>query len=614
MLVIEPRFASIAWVRLACLVVALLALLVTPALARAQATEAQAAPPGGQVVLSGALAEKLVAASASGSMQVVDVTDLPGVTKAMRFSVEKVGQPWDVQTAIPITRDIAKGEVYLMSYWVRTISTRHESQQGSLTVKVEQVSSPHKGVAGGGISFTNEWTRMWARGAAADNLPAGSTSLKIFAGDAPQVIEIAGIEVWTYGVGYDLSKLPFTRMTYVGRELDAAWRAEAQGRIEAIRMAPISVLVIGRDGQPVPNATVEIEQTRNAFQFGIEFSTRKVVDQKDPYLKVQRETLPKLFNTLVLGDLKWQPRLGEWGPEFDPAFTPRALKWAKENELSVRGHVMVWPGTQKDWGNLPKFIRQMKDKNPDPAAIHRLVLSHIDEIAEGTNGYIDEWDVVNEPRDNHALIDLCGYPAMAEWFKRARARMPGVRLAVNDYSILSQRNDAKTHDIYEFYISKLLENGAPLDTIGMQGYFGMLVPTPERMLKTLDRFGKLGPMIRVTEFHIKGDDEDLKCDFLRDILTVLYSHPKVDGFNTWLGMQSYVNPDGSLTRLGKVFSDLVHGQWHTRATLKTTANGTVKLNGHLGRYRVRVKTPDGRGEEQWLTLRKDSPGLIVTVR
>ncbi len=588
------------------------ALLFLHPTANAQQTEA--APAGGEIVLRYPLAEGTVTATDRGRLELVEAPDAKGFDRAMRFTVDRAGQPWDVQAEIDIPRDIAKGETYLMSYWVRMLETSHESQQGSLTVKVEQKNSPHAGVVGGAVSVSQGWTQMWARGQASADLPKGSAKLKLFAGDAKQVVEIGGIEVWTYGMDFDLSKLPFTRMTYVGRELDAPWRVSAAKRIEAIRTTPLSVFVIGRDGNPIPGATVQIEQTRNAFQFGIEFSTRKVVDQKDPYLAVQREKLTQLFNTLVLGDLKWQPRLGEWGREFDPAFTPLALKWAREHDLSVRGHVMIWPGTQKDWNNLPKFIRDMKGNSPDPAAIHRLILSHIDEIAEGTAGFIDEWDVMNEPRDNHALIDLCGYDAMAEWFKRARVRLPGVRLAVNDYAILSQRADSKNHDIYEHYITELLTRGAPLDTICMQGYFGMLMPTPERMLQTLDRFGRFGPMIRVTEFHMKGDDEDLKCDFLRDILTVLYSHPKVDGFNTWLGMQSFVNPDGSLTRLGQAYSDLVLKQWHTRATLVSDEGGRVTVSGHLGRYRVVVTTPDGRSGEQWLTLRKGGNELIVTVR
>lgn len=580
----------------------------------ARAQQPSTAPPGGQVVLSQPIAEVLIGSDANGSLEVVDVIEAPGFARAMRFTTRRLGQPWDVQAEIALPRAIAKGETFLISYWVRTIETSHESQQGSLTVKIEQKTSPHAGVVGGAISFPHEWTQMWARGQASADLAEGQAKLKLFAGDARQIVEIGGIEVWTYGKDFDLTALPFTRMTYVGRELDAPWRASAQKRIAAIRTSPISVLVIGRDGHPIPGATVEIEQTRNAFQFGIEFRTGKVVDDKDPYLAVQREMLPKLFNTVVFGDLKWQPRLGEWGPEFNPEFTPIALRWARDNDLSVRGHVMIWPGTQKDWGNLPRFIRDMKDNNPDAAAIHRLILSHIDEISEGTNGFIDEWDVMNEPRDNHALIELCGYDAMAEWFKRARERMPDVRLAVNDYSILSQRTDATTHEIYEYYLTELLSRGAPIDTICMQGYFGMLKPTPERMLQTLDRFGRFGPMIRVTEFHMKGDDEDLKCDFLRDILTVLYSHPKVDGFNTWLGMQSFVNPDGSLTRLGQVYRDQVLNDWRTRATLTTDEQGLVSLNGHLGRYRIRVTTPDGRASEQWLTLRKGSEQLIVTVR
>jgi len=158
----------------------------------------------------------------------------------------------------------------------------------------------------------------------------------------------------------------------------------------------------------------------------------------------------------------------------------------------------------------------------------------------------------------------------------------------------------------------LLSNGAPLDMIGMQGYFGSLVPSPMRMLKTLDRFGSLGPRIRITEYSIKTEDEDLACDFTRDLLTVLYSHEKVAGFHTWNGVETYINKDGTLTRLGQAYADLACKAWKTHAQMKTDAGGQCSLPAHLGRYRVNVSA-GGRMAERWLDLRKDSPELIVTV-
>ena len=62
---------------------------------------------------------------------------------------------------------------------------------------------------------------------------------------------------------------------------------------------------------------------------------------------------------------------------------------------------------------------------------------------------------------------------MVDWFAAARRNLPGTPLFINDYSILSGGGQDVAHqDHYEATIAYLLEAGAPLDGIGMQGHFG----------------------------------------------------------------------------------------------------------------------------------------------
>ena len=425
-------------------------------------------------------------------------------------------------------------------------------------------------------------------------------------------MEIAGIELLSYGVGYDLKKLPITQSTYFGREPNAPWRKEAKERIASLRMTPLQVKVIGPNGQPMPNAVVKVEQTASAFQVGTVFSASQINDRTKPENEAWRQKIPELFNTIVLGnDLKWPGWVGDFGSGFTKEKTLSALKWAKAKGLYVRGHNLVWPGRGAEWDNLPKSIVAMK-KTPDPAAIQKAVLDHIDDISEATSGYVDEWDVMNEPCDNHALIDLCGKPAMADWFKRARQKLPKVHLAVNDYASLEAVSDDPKHDLYEGYIHDLINNGAPVDTIGLEGYFGNLVPSPMRMLKILDRFGALGPMILVTEYDIQSEDPAMVCDFTRDLITLLYSHAKVRGFTTWYGISKYITPEGALTPLGQTVSDLVNQEWKTRTELKTDASGQCSVRAHLGQYKVSVRV-NGQTIQKTLALQKGAPELVVKI-
>ena len=37
---------------------------------------------------------------------------------------------------------------------------------------------------------------------------------------------------------------------------------------------------------------------------------------------------------------------------------------------------------------------------------------------------MSEWDVINEPYQNHDLMDLAGNGLMVDWFVRARENLP----------------------------------------------------------------------------------------------------------------------------------------------------------------------------------------------
>lgn len=546
-----------------------------------------------------------------GEWKAVDVQGQP-FKQAIHFTSLKSGSPWSLEQQTPIPRDIAKGEVFLLGFWVRMINTEHESKQGIMKVEMSESSTPWQKAVGGGCSFPGEWRHYWARGAAPKEMKAGTVVLRLAAGTVKQEVEIAGIELLSYGVGYDLRKLPITHSTYSGREPDAPWRKEARERIAKLRMAPLRVKVIGANGTPVPSAVVDVEQTASAFQIGTVFSASQINDRTKPENEAWRQKIPELFNTIVLGnDLKWPGWIGDFGGSFTKEKTISALKWAKSKGLYVRGHNLVWPGRGAEWDNLPKSIVAMKETS-DPARIQKAVLDHIDDISEATSEYVDEWDVMNEPCDNHALIDLCGKPAMADWFKRARQKLPKAHLAVNDYAILEALSDDPKHDLYAGYIHDLIKNGAPVDTIGMEGYFGNLVPSPMRMLKTLDRFGSLGPEILVTEYDIQSEDPAMVCDFTHDLLTLLYSHEKVRGFTTWYGVSKYITPEGALTPLGQTVSDLVNKEWKTRTALKTDASGQCSVRAHLGQYQVSVRV-NGQTIQNSLRLQKDTPELVVRI-
>ena len=306
-------------------------------------------------------------------------------------------------------------------------------------------------------------------------------------------------------------------------------------------------MVDGR-GAPLEGVQVELELTRHAFEFGAAFRARDVIPEFNPdYATVRKRIVDNFSAASFVNALKWHAWAGDWGPPSRSHVTLQALRWVAEQKLPFRGHCLVWPRKS----SVSKAMRKMLEaEDPDPVAIRRGILEHLRSICPKTNFWMHEWDVINESIPCHDVQDLCGDEVMVEWLQEARRLMPGVRLALNEYSILSSLSDGKKVGQHEERIRYLLDKGAPLDVLGMQGHMGGSPPSPLRMLAVLDRFAKFGLPIRVTEFDMKADDPDLLYDFTRDFYTVMFSHPSAIGVQMW-GIGQMYTKAGDLTPIGK---------------------------------------------------------------
>jgi GH35 family endo-1,4-beta-xylanase len=563
-------------------------------------------PAGGVGQFKDALAAFRAGKGAKGFSEVVDARGA-GFSRAIRITTVERGEPWDVTAGAPIPEPVAKDDVLLLIFWARTLQTKDESGQGVFRASVGMSARPWSKSLQQTLSVGSEWQQFFLPFESRDSYAAGGMGIELAAGQVVQSLEFGGIELLSYDRQLSVGDLPRTRPTYVGREPDARWRAAAEERIRRLRMAPITVRVVDPAGRPVHGAQVHIQMTRHAFQFGCAVTVWDLVNAADPRNTEYQQKLLELFNAMSFGNcLKWPAWAGDWGEKNSREVALRGLKWAKEHDLTFRGHVLVWPS----WGHLPRFMQKYRE-HPDPSAIEQDVLKHIDDETTATRGYVAEWDVINEPYDNHDLMDICGRQVMVDWFKHARQNLPEARLALNDYGVLTTLTNDLHQDSYEENIRYLLKGGAPLTVLGMQGHFGSSVPSPERILATLDRFAKFGLPIRITEFTIGTDDPDLQADFTRDFLTVLFSHPSAMGFQFW-GSDQLFTQDLKDKPIAAAYRDVVLHRWWTDTTGNTDAAGLLSGQGFLGKYRVSV-TRAGQTVVQDLELTKTSGPLIVTM-
>lgn len=554
----------------------------------ANAKKRLTAPEGGEILVSPEDIHAFIVEEHRGGRSELVKADGPGFDRAIRIESDRRGKPWDAEPWIAIDRPIQKGEVFLLHLWLRKIESQDESTQALVEANLGMRRDPWSMPISRRMYLSGGWQEFWIPGKADRDLDQGDLFLRFFAGELPQVVEIGGITLWTYGTDASLADLPATTPSYAGMEEDAAWRKDAHERIQGLRAGPLQVQILGENGQPIPGAHVEVDMLRHAFPFGSAISAAEIAGPDPAANQRARQQFLSLFNAgTFYNDLKWPAWVGEWDENFDREQTLEALAWFRGNHLPFRGHVLVWPS----WHNLPAFL-QARRADLSIERIQDLVLAHIDEITLATAGFVSEWDVQNEPRENRDLMERGGDRIAAQWFQRARQRLPEVDLALNEFGLLTSQTDETTVNPHLATVRKLLEAGAPLTVLGVQGHMGGSFSPPERILHVLDRLAEAGLPLRITEYTIRTEFPDLVESYSRDFLLALFSHPRVIGVQTW-GTGVMFHEDGSLTAAGKAWHRLIREDWWTRAAGTTNDQGEFAAQAFFGRYRV-TATANGR--------------------
>lgn len=521
--------------------------------------------------------------------------------KAIRLEVkERPANPWSAQIGAKTTGPVEKGDVLLMTFWMRTIESRSESGEAAVNAVFEKGAAPHTKSLNQTCSTGREWKQFQLPFAALERHGAGDARIALHLGHGVQTLEVAKIEVKNFAKSVKLSDLPRTRFWYAGREPDAPWRKAAQERIEQFRKADLTITLIDAAGKPVAGAEIDVRMTRHAFGFGSAVAADALLGEgadKEKY----RAQVVKLFNRVVLeNDLKWP----QWEGNRQRAIA--AVEWLRGQKIEVRGHNLIWPS----WRHLPRDLQNLKESKE---ALRKRIDDHILETAGAMKGKLVEWDVINEPYSEKDVQKILGDEEMIRWFKLARQADDQAVLFLNDYPIL--RAGPNPHlDHFEKTIQFLIDGGAPIGGIGVQCHYGSHLPPLTQLLDGLDRFGKFKLPIAATEFDIDTTDEELQAQYMRDHMIAFFSHPSVNSIIMWGFWEGrHWKPNAALYRsdwsakpCAAAWEDLVLKQWRTNVTVKTDDKGQAKVRGFLGDYEVGVA---GRVEK--VKLPKSGAGVQV---
>lgn len=379
-----------------------------------------------------------------------------------------------------------------------------------------------------------------------------------------------------------------------------SWEEAADRRIEKYRKGGLEVVVTDRNGNPVSDAEVAIEMQWHAYGFGTAVDAKHLVEETEPGDNY-RTHIPWLFNKAVLENRhKW----GFWEQPKQRRYAIDATNWLLQQGLEMRGHTCVWQ--RPNQGAIPPDVERALDQK-QAGIVSRRATEHIETIISYYSDVsgVTEWDVLNEPVNFHAMTELINPdapdlmpPELLSWYDRARSGDSDAELYVNEYNILPSDEH---RDEYERLIRFLLDNGAPLDGIGLQAHHSSIQQrqTSTALLDTLDRFARLGVALQVTEYDNWGNNwtDQMEADYLYRFLKTIFSHPATEGFLMWgfwngahwKGNAPLFRKDWSSKPALDRYKNLVFDQWWTDESGTTNQSGLYSTNAFLGKHKITVR-------------------------
>ena len=187
--------------------------------------------------------------------------------------------------------------------------------------------------------------------------------------------------------------------------------------------------------------------------------------------------------------------------------TTKLLDFAKENNLKVRGHVLVWYSQTPQWIFHEGFdtSKALVDRDTMLSRMESYIKQNFEFLE--SEGYLDmfyAYDIVNEAiNDNGTLrdckwLEIIGDDYLWHAFYYADKYAPEhVKLYYNDYN-----EQFKTEHVIKMAQSLVDEDGRSLiDGIGCQGHL-YTKDSIDQYMKTLEAFSSTGLDVQITEIDV----------------------------------------------------------------------------------------------------------------
>ncbi|MCT7965682.1 endo-1,4-beta-xylanase [Laspinema sp. D1] len=250
---------------------------------------------------------------------------------------------------------------------------------------------------------------------------------------------------------------------------------------------------------------------------------------------IYREVLAREYNIIMPEHhLKFAPVHPE-RDRYDFSVADEIVNFAKEHDIKVIGHALVWFHALPSWVVEGNFSRE---------ELLSILHDHIQTVVGHYRGQIYAWDVVNEPVEADGTFrETIWYKTIGPEYIDIALRWtheadPDALLYINDYGEgLNSKSDS-------FYLlaKSLLEGGAPLDAIGFQTHIGFLsAKDSQEVAENMKRYAELGLDVMFTEMDVpinqfSGTQEEqlaAQGEMYRDFLNICLEASNCKALLTW---------------------------------------------------------------------------------
>jgi GH35 family endo-1,4-beta-xylanase len=387
----------------------------------------------------------------------------------------------------------------------------------------------------------------------------------------------------------------------------ADWREDADRGIERHRKSDVRLRLVDGEGKALAGARVAVRQLRSSFGFGAAITGRLLEEPR------YQQFVKEHFDWAVFGnESKWYANEAVRG-QLTYETADALLDWCEANGIAVRGHTVFWEPER--W--QPRWVRELEGEE-----LRAAVESRLESAVTHFAGRFRHWDVLNEPLHGSFFKDRLGADVWRWMFQRTRELDPQVTLFINEFNVLSRDKDfdAVETEAYAAQVRALLEAGAPIQGVGVQGHvwFPEVLEEPEQVAARLDAVAELGLPIWISEFDAADPDPGVNADILELVYRSAFAHPSVEGIAAWVvwAGDSWRGPDAGFAKLDWTLSEAgrrylaLKEEWSTSVEGATDAAGRMSFRGFHGGYEAALER-DGRSVQLPFDVLPDGPEELV---